>query len=341
MNTNYEQLVQQALKSISNQRTRDIIRLRYGLKNGQRQTLESIGQKYGITRERVRQVEEAALSDLKKSDLINSFKPVFASIDRFLSQEGRLVREERLLFSLTGSDKPNSAWGSLYFILSLGKPYKRFVESEQLYPLWANSETSLDQAKKVINFLIQKMEKDKELLSLDSVLSLIKQGGCGCSKKVLLSYFDSSKQIGKNSFNQFGLIKWPEVSPRGAKDKAYIVFKESKEPLHFRKVADLLNQANLGTTLAQAQTVHNELINDDSFILVGRGTYALKEWGYQPGTIKDVISYILKNEGVLSKDEILNKVLESRLVKKNTVLINLQNKEYFAKDKDNKYSLVK
>ena len=126
-----------------------------------------------------------------------------------------------------------------------------------------------------------------------------------------------------------------------AKDKAYIVLKEQGNPLHFREVADLINQANLGTNLAQAQTVHNELIKDPRFILVGRGTYALKEWGYQPGTVKDVIIQILKEVHSLDKKGILEKVLKTRLVKPNTVFINLQNRNYFIRNKQGKYSLVK
>ena len=93
--------------------------------------------------------------------------------------------------------------------------------------------------------------------------------------------------------------------------------------------------------MAQAQTVHNELIKDPRFILVGRGTYALKEWGYQSGTVKEVIGQLLKENGPLTKEEILKKVLETRLVKPNTILINLQNRQYFSRDKNNKYSLTK
>jgi len=137
------------------------------------------------------------------------------------------------------------------------------------------------------------------------------------------------------------LAHWPEINPRGAKDKAYVVLKQHGRPLHFREVTDLINQAGLGSSLAQAQTVHNELIKDPRFILVGRGIYALRDWGYQPGTIKDVISSILNENGSLAKDEIVKKVMEKRIAKPNTILINLQNKEYFAKDGQGRYFLVK
>ena len=87
--------------------------------------------------------------------------------------------------------------------------------------------------------------------------------------------------------------------------------------------------------------MHNELIKDNRFILVGRGTYALKEWGYEPGTVKDIIIKVLKGNNLLSKEEILEKVLENRLVKPNTVLINLQNRNHFVRNEQGKYLLVK
>lgn len=337
----YEQLADEALKNIPNQRTRDIVSLRFGLKDGQRRTLEAIGQQYGITRERVRQVEEAAFSDLAASSLVGLLKPAFQTIDNFLNQEGQLAREERMLSSLTGIDQPHPARGALFFILSLGQPYQRFVESDKFHPLWANSINALNRLEKLNALLIKKLEGNQEPVSLDYVLSSAKEVANGLPKRALLSYLDATKQIGQNGFGQFGLAKWPAINPRGAKDKAYIIFKEQNRPLHFREVTELINQANLGNNLAQAQTVHNELIKDNRFILVGRGTYALKEWGYQPGTVKDIIVQTLKQNGSLTKEQILDKVLEARLVKSNTVLINLQNRKYFAREGNGKYSLAK
>jgi len=337
--TKYEKLVSNAINGVSNERTRDIIRLRFGLEDGHRQTLEQIGNNYGITRERIRQIEEAAFLDFKKAGVINTFKPAFNLINTFFNREGKVVREERLLSALSGVDQPHSSRGAIFFILTLGNDYRRLVESEKFHSLWVNSENATQEAQSLIDFLINKIEKNEETVSLNSIISLSKGSNASLEKRALCSYLDATKQISQNSFGRFGLSKWPEINPRGAKDRAYIIFKEEKRPLHFREVADLINQANLGTNTAQAQTVHNELIKDGRFVLVGRGTYALKDWGYQPGTIKDVIIQILKDNKSLTKEDILKKVLESRLVKQNTVLINLQNKQFFVKEGD-KYVLA-
>jgi hypothetical protein len=65
----------------------------------------------------------------------------------------------------------------------------------------------------------------------------------------------------------------------------------------------------------------------------------LREWGYEPGQVKDVIIKILKENGPLTKKEILERVLKQRLVKENTILLNLNNKKYFLKDSQGKYKI--
>lgn len=337
----YDQLVSQAIENISNQRMKEIIWLRFGLKDGQRQTLEAIGQKYGITRERVRQVEEVAFFDFRKPALMELFKPAFRLIDNFLNQEGHVIKEERLLSALTGVEHSHPSRGGLFFILTLGQPYQRFVESDKFYSLWTNSLDGLNKVNSLMNKLVRRLEERKEPVPLSYILSYLKERDISLSKRALFSYLDATKQIDRDNFGHFGLSNWPQVNPRGVKDKTYIILKEQKRPLHFREVAELINQSSLSSNLARPQTIHNELIKDSRFVLVGRGTYALREWGYQPGTVKQVISQVLKEAGPLTKEEILDKVLKNRLVKKNTVLINLQNRQYFIRQEDGRYRLIK
>ncbi len=47
------------------EREKDVIRLRFGLVDGQPRTLEDVGKKFGVTRERIRQIESKALSKLR------------------------------------------------------------------------------------------------------------------------------------------------------------------------------------------------------------------------------------------------------------------------------------
>jgi hypothetical protein len=65
--------------------------------------------------------------------------------------------------------------------------------------------------------------------------------------------------------------------------------------------------------------------------LIGRGIYGLKEWGYKEGVVADVIRDILTESGPLSKDEIIKKVLENRMVKNTTINLALMDKDVFEK----------
>ena len=94
----------------------------------------------------------------------------------------------------------------------------------------------------------------------------------------------------------WGLTEWRFVRPRSIRDKVEIILKKSGEPLHFMEIANRIRDAKFDHKHVTVQAVHNELIRYPQFVLVGRGLYALKEWGYEPGTVADVIERILKEK---------------------------------------------
>jgi len=289
------------------------------LSNNKRETVESIGKDYGITRERVRQVEFDGFLKLKPKT--PKYQGVFTYFGKYLEGNGGLKREDLLLEQLGGQKEENQ----VYFLLNLGQGFERYGETEEFYPLWTVDKKTPLKAQKVIDFVFDKLQRTGEPLPLKS----LKYNSL--SLKPLNSYLEVSKKIQKNEEGFFGLKNWPEINPKGVKDKAYLVFKKEQKPLHFTEVANLLD-------LKSVQTVHNELIKDPRFTLVGRGIYALTEWGYTTGYVKDVIAQILKeSKKPLAKEEILEEVLKQRLVKENTVLLNLSNKNYFQKDSKGHY----
>ncbi len=333
--------VEEALNNLPKERLKEVIGRRFGLKNGRQETLESIGQDYGITRERVRQIESDAFKILNERQNLQVLKPVFDYLDSIFEEHNHLLGEERLLNLTTGISEPHPARSAVIMVLALGKPYERIAEDDRFHSHWVTRKQARKYAEKIIDYLINHFNQHKTVFSSSDILNTASSAHKDVSSKFVESALDISKEINENIFGEMGLTHWSEISPRGTKDKAYLVLKKKGEPRHFVDIAELINKANFSSRKAFSQTVHNELIKDDRFVLVGRGTYALKEWGYQPGIVKDVIADILSQaKKPLSKDEIVSAVLEKRRVKPNTVIINLQNNKEFEKLNNGTYRLV-
>jgi DNA-directed RNA polymerase delta subunit len=333
--------IEKALLFLTNPRVREVIEKRFGLKTGKTETLESIGKNYGITRERVRQIEDNGLKILKSEKVCSLLGPVFESLNDFFSEHGNLIGEKYLYNSLIRSGEPDSLRGQLYLVLTLGEPYQRVLNDERFHPYWITDLSAREKAEKIVDFLIDEFNKRKSVLRENEVLDLLSQKHTDVPQKMLCVVLEISKEINKNSFNELGLNHWSEISPQGVKDRAYLVLKKEGKPLHFTEITELINKLGLSSRTAYTQTVHNELIKDPRFVLTGRGTYALTDWGYQPGTVEDVIARILKeNNKPMAREEILRAVLNQRQVKPTTILLNLQRSPKTKKLEDGKYTLV-
>jgi hypothetical protein len=321
MNQSYTKICSNLLSNLPS-RPKEVILRRFGLANGEKETLESIGSSFGITRERVRQIEEGGLEKIRPE--IKNYQEVFNGFYDYFKKQGGIKKEAVLLQDL--GDKNYQT--QIYFLLSLDNNFIRFSESEDFYPLWTVDKNCLTSAQKTINFLFDKLKNIGKPLQLKELKAFQP-----AEDTILNSYLEISKKIQRNQENLFGLKDWPEINPRGIKDKAYLILKKIGKPLHFTDVTKQIQGA-------LTQTVHNELIRDQRFVLVGRGIYALSEWGYAPGQVKDVISMVLKDsKKSLTKEEILSQVLKQRIVKENTILLNLSNRNYFQKDNQGKYTV--
>jgi len=334
---NYSQIYQKFTKGLS-PKTKDIFDRRFGVKTGEPETLEAIGKTFGITRERVRQIEEAGFNYVRKNNK-EALDNVYAEFADYFNKQGGFKKEENVLQELGGKNqKPY-----VLFLLTLGEQFSKVCEKKDYNYFWSNLPNSQEKVKGTLNSLVSQMQKMGKPIPVKDFYVKVAQTQ-GLSDQAALSYLEVSKRIQPNKEGFLGLVEWPEIKPRGVKDKAFLVFKKHGKPLHFTEVAGLIDKLdyNLPNKKTYPQTVHNELIKDPRFVLVGRGTYALAEWGYVPGTIKDIITKVLKEKNEpLHKDEVVKQVLAQRLVAKNTVLMNLNNKKDFEKDSNDKYFLRK
>ncbi|MFH1246416.1 MAG: sigma factor-like helix-turn-helix DNA-binding protein [Candidatus Liptonbacteria bacterium] len=321
-------------------REKEVITGRFGLdKSGKAQTLAALGNKYGVTRERVRQIESGALKTIRRN-IQNSTEiaVLLEKSKKMLRDAGGAIVKEKLV-ELLQDQVSGIGEQLLAVIIEASKSFFVYPEnknSREFYYLdksqLKKSQTFLKQWSQALNFKKEHVLSGKYQTLLEDFISKK-----GFSKEHAENMLATSKEFALNPYGDTGLAEWPEIRPKTIRDRVYLVLKKRGEPLHFRTIARAINEIKFDAKKASAPTVHNELIKDARFVLVGRGMYALAEHGYVSGTAKEVIHRILKKQGPLTARQVVLAVQKERFFKPNTVLVNLQNKNYFAHLHDGTY----
>lgn len=334
-----KQVVKRLLSSLS-PRALDVMTKRYGLgESVDRMTLEGIGKTYGITRERVRQIENFALGAIKKSDAFKKEDAVFAELNKLVISLGGVVCEEDFLMHIS---KDESTQNYIYFLLVLGDQFNREKEDDNFRHRWiVDAKVSMkvhDAIRELYKTLSHEdLVPESEIIA--SFLNHLKDVSEEYkNEEITKRWLSLSKTIAKNPLGEWGVAQSHNVNARGMRDYAYLIIRKHGSPMHFTEVAKSIT--SVFGKKAHVATCHNELIKDNRFVLVGRGLYALSSWGYEKGVVKDVIAKVLKKEGAMTKKDIIDRVLKERYVKENTVFVNLQDPKMFKRTKDGKYALA-
>lgn len=322
------------------ERTEDILVKRYGLDGSKKKTLEEIGKAYGITRERVRQIESASLRDIKKSEKADLLNAVEEFIEGLIRDRGKLMQHSHLVDTAVEQLPGDVEKNHVEFVLHVSDKFNLHKENDHFEKSWYLSDADLKLPKKVVNVFIGSLEEQNEPMdesqAIDHIMkndSVPEVGETIGDEDRIRSYLHVGKKIQRNPFGEWGLAHWNEIKPRGVKDKAYVVLKKEGKPLHFTDITSKINDSGFGKRKAIPQTVHNELIKDDRFVLVGRGIYALTTWGFREGTVADIVLDVLKKaDQPMTRDEIVEEVMKQRLVKKNTIILALQNRNLIQRD---------
>lgn len=328
-----------SLLAVLPERSVEIVKKRFGLTGKKPETLEKIGVEQGITRERVRQILFDAIKKLSGAENKSIIEKAEIRIVLAIEKNNGIIKESELIKKL-GCDDVKEANAIVFFIASSDK-IKLFEEKGLIKKSLFLDADVIAKVKEVESIALDIFQNEKTPLKSKELVEKIFLKKENFSKEQIENYLDVLDRIKKNQFEKWGLSEWDEISPKGTREKLYLILKEKGQPMHFTQLAKLIDEYGLSKKKAHPQTVHNELIKDSNFVLIGRGIYALKEWGYKKGTIKDVIEEILKkSKKTLSGEEILKQVLRVRRVKKTTVMINLNDTRFFTRD-NNHYSIKK
>lgn len=333
-----EQVITDILETIEREREREIIARRYGLFD-RRETLEQIGEVLGITRERVRQLEKAVVSKLKAMADAGQL-PRISEVQKILAEEiyalGKVARVAALGAQLTPENNRIDQ-SRISFLAELSPELAVIEDNDHFYH--SVGLANMHDEKAIKNHVETIIDAVKRIGEPTGIERVAQEAGLDDHRHAA-ALAGASKHLATLN-GRFGLTKWPMVNPKNIRDKIYVILYEQNRHMHFNEISDAIKQSDFKRKDVTTQAIHNELIKDKRFVLIGRGIYALKEWGYEKGTVADIITDVLKKAGQpLHRDDIVKEVLKSRHVKETTILLNLQGKPQFKRVAKATYDLA-
>ena len=339
------------LLSYLKDRPSQIVVRRFGLDGKSPKILNEIGQEFGITRERVRQIECDSFKKLRLIKKEQNFKELIDVVRDVIASSGGFY-EKRKLKERLKKDITQKERNQLMFILNSSNRLSYQKGTLVLKGFWFVEKKSLvKKTKKVHELIVEHIKKSKKPHTLKEIMKFVGRAETG-EDKILRNFFDEkhgeiklrmilemSQVLEQNILEEWGLKNWKIISERGSREKALLILKKHREPMHFKRLTDLIND-HWDDKKALPQTVHNELIKDEKFILVGRGIYGLSDWDFLEGTVKElVVDFLKKQNDPVDRDDIISHIKSKKQVKKATILVTLANKDVFGKDKEGFYFL--
>ncbi len=316
----------------------DIIKKRFGIENP-RMSLEKIGKEYGITRERVRQIENKALNKMsKKSSTLQYFeKRIYPEIHDIL---GNLkVKREFYIFKklkdLYDIDENIENILRLFFVIYENFHYE--VETKIFFSYLSTIKEVLIKSKLILEHINSRLIKLSKPLKEENLFDIIRDEIKTHLKitpdiEDIIEFIKISKIIKKNPLNEIGYINHERIAPSSLSDKIKIIFELEKRPLHFIEIYEKLKElSQIEDELLHSawkktydyRSIHNALIYNPEFVKYGRGKYALKEWGYAEGHIIDLIKKIVEEEKEIEIEKLYEIVRRHKEISPNTFKIYL------------------
>jgi len=332
-NSQLNKLIKGIMDDLYKDRERDIISGRFGL-NGKKKTLDAIGKEYNVTRERIRQLEKGIVIRLQvkaEEGKLTGFVEYESKLADIIEQNGGVCSILKLT-ELAGEGTSKEAVAQNSFITLVSSRLVLIEENDEYNQsaVLASHYKSPSEALKEVDKIVATLTENKKPISISELKKAynLKQSEQELEAKILVSTHTYERK------GLWGLKSWSSVNPRSIKDKIYIVLSENKEPMHFSEIYKAIqDDKTFSRREFTIQATHNELIRDPRYVLVGRGRYALKEWGHIEGTVEDVIEKVLKDNDnkPMHRDEIIRGVLRYRQVRETTIVLNLQSKPKFKR----------
>lgn len=287
------------IKELKFQNDYEILKRRYGLENSKNYTLQEVGDYFGISRERVRQIESRAKEKIKQV-LTATFSTAKWQVPQTIIEEANLlfsllqnydvvITEDEALKNMQnryGNSITKNEMGSIRFLMSLSglealPKATRETVGISLVPAWI----LLERIDKPLLFKVMDtvyhllLNEVKPVSKFDIFVQVNKK----LKKKVEPAYLDYVAKIClevqkvDDETYEFRFEALPSVA-----DKAYRVLYKANKPLHIRDILREINHLQVktgGQANVIARTLQQQLGSDDRFEPIGRsGEWSLTEW---------------------------------------------------------------
>ncbi len=327
---------------VLNEKEKHIIERRFALNQNKKQTLEQIGQKFSVTRERIRQIEKNALKKLSRNAQNTNLRTLNDYAKSIIKKNAGIATEEALVATILNSLKNISATevNELKLALALDTELEKISNTINYEPNWRLKTIPFQLIKEITQVGIKVLNENGDVTEPAKLAKqVLEKIGEDIQPELVANTMRIDKRI-KFTDKGIGLKTWRHINPRTLRDKINFILAQEGKPLHFVKIANLISESQFDSKTVNTQAVHNELIRNEDFILIGRGIYALSNWGYSPGTVSDIIEKILEGGKTMTREEIIKSVLKQRQVKTITIYLNLKNKDQFRKVGKDSYTLA-
>lgn len=337
------EVVSQLLRLLS-PKERLVIERRYNLDHTHRATLEEIGKHFKVTRERIRQIEKSALQKLRRNVFTTPLSSLYTVATEVMAEHGGIMKQDIFFNELVQRIMSGGSVDvdSLSLAFELDSTYVVVGNTIKFHPYIRLQYISDDLIGEVCETAVRLLDEKADVVAKSEFSRQI-FGLYQTKQGVSPVFVDSVLHLDKNIKvlpESYGLFTWRHIHPRTLRDKIFFILRSAHKPIHFVDIANQIIEMHFDTKRVNLQAVHNELIRCSDFVLIGRGIYALKEWGYQSGTVMDVIESILRQHGEADQEEIVSLVLERRQVKRITILLSLKNSSKFSRIGRKRYKLV-
>ena len=232
---NPKQVVKRLLSSLP-PRAQDVIAGRFGLnQTGDEMTLEAIGKKYGITRERVRQIENYAINHVRRAEAYEKEKPAFEELKSTIQKMGSIIAEDDLLGALA---KDTSTKKNIHFLLVVGDDFNKIKEDTEFKHRWHIDKELSEKIHEALSKLYTKLGDD-EIIPESEIISSFLEHLKDVSQEykddeILTRWLSLSKSIGKNPLGEWGKSHSSNIKTKGVRDYACLILRRHGSPIHFR-----------------------------------------------------------------------------------------------------------